>query len=121
VTDIAVSEFPFVADLPKREKGKLQTLWDNYSEVSSLVKEHGMLIPCAYAAELAGVTKQRIHVLCDQERLKSVHLNSLRFVTEASFLEWMRAEHKNGRPFKAPSLKESIAMARRASGKDSSK
>jgi len=101
-----------MSELPKKEKGKLQSLWDHYSEVSKLVEHYGMLIPCSFAAQLAGVTKQRIHQLCDKDQLHAVHLNGLRFVTEASFLDWMRSEHKNGRPFKAPTFKESMAMAK---------
>lgn len=114
MTEISVSEFPFVAELPKRAKGKLQTLWDAYSELSKLTEEHGMLIPCSFAAELAGVSRQRIHRLCEQGDLVTVNIGPRqRFITEASFVEWAKSERKAGRPFKAPSLKESMVMAKR--------
>jgi len=113
VTEIAIAEFPFVKELPKREKGKLQTLWENYGEIKKLTEEHGMLIPVTYAAELAGVSKQRIQQLINDGRLHTVQIRKARFVTESTFIEWVRTEHKNGRPFKAPSLKECATMAKR--------
>ena len=113
MTETAVAEFPFVAELPKRQQGKVRTLWDHLSEAKKLVEEHGMLIPCTYAAELAGIHRSRIHQLCEDGQLHSVYLNSARFVTESSFVAWVNSERKNGRPFKAPTVKESMTMAKR--------
>jgi len=121
VTEIAIAEFPFVQELPKREKGKLQTLWDRYAELRNLSEEHGMLIPCAFAAELAGVSRQRIFNLCEQGDLVSVNIGPRqRFITEASFVKWATGERKNGRPFKAPTFKKCLTVAK-AIVKDSSK
>lgn len=93
-------DFPFVAEMPKRERSKVATLWDRFNQLKAITEEKGMLLPPAFCAQLLGVSRQRIYVLMDEGRLEKIEVDSHTFVTEASFIEWCKAEHKNGRPTK---------------------
>lgn len=97
-------DFPFVAEMPKRERSKVETLWDRFNHLKAITDEKGMLLPPLFCAKLLGVSRQRIYVLLEEGRLERVDVDGHTFVTEASFIEWCKAEHKNGRPTKAESL-----------------
>lgn len=114
----AVADFPFVATLPKREKSRLARLWDHFAAVREISKEHGMLVPVKMAADLAGVSHQRIADLIGDGRLVRIDLHGHRYVTENSFVEWAKSERKNGRPLKVQSSNESVwnASLRAAKG-----
>lgn len=107
--NVATADFPFVQELPKREKSKLASLWDSLKEAKAATQEHGALIPINFAAELLGISRQRMHVLLDEGKVASVRFHNQRFVSEKSLVEWAKAEHISGRP---PSLKSCIAQAR---------
>lgn len=91
-------DFPFVGELPKRERSKVETLWDRFHRLKAITDEKGMLLPPLFCAKLLGVSRQRIYVLLDEGRLERIDIDGHTFVTEASFIEWCRAEHKSGRP-----------------------
>jgi len=91
-----LSEFPFVEGLPKLEKSKLQRLWDHFSEIRQITREKGVLIPQAMAAEMGGVSSQRIDQLCLAGRLHRVRVFNRPFVTETSLLAWATSERANG-------------------------
>lgn len=93
-------DFPFVAEMPKRERSKVATLWDRFQRLKEITDEKGMLLPPAFCAKLLGVCRQRVYVLMDEGRLEKVEVDGHTFVTEESFIAWCRAEHKNGRPTK---------------------
>jgi len=112
MTETMASEFPFVEQLPKREKSRLLKLWDHFAEARALTKEHGMLVPVQLAASLAGVSNQRIHQLMEADQLKRVELNGHPFVTENSFVVWAQSERKNGRPFKDLAKGETWKLAK---------
>jgi hypothetical protein len=109
VDNAATADFPFVQELPKRERSKLATLWDLLNEARVATQEHGTPIPVGFAAELLGVSKQRVSQLLDQGKLTTVMLNDQRFVGENSLVAWAKSERIVGRP---PSLKTCIANAR---------
>lgn len=95
-----VAEFPFTAELPKRERTRLQTLWDNLAEIRAVVESKGMVIPASLAAKVLGVSRQRVFQLIEDGRLENVEMNGHNFVTEASVIQFAKAERKTGRPCK---------------------
>ena len=102
----AVTEFPFVEALPKREKSKLSKLWDELKEVKRLADEKGVIVPQHMAAGLLGLSKQRIGQLIDDGRLEGILIHGTRFVTENSIREFAGTERKAGRPPKIATNKE---------------
>jgi len=106
-------DFPFVAEMPKRERSKVETLWDRFHRLKAITDEKGMLLPVVFCAKLLGVSRQRVYALLDEGRMERVDLDGQIFITEESFIAWCRAEHKQGRPTKAEalSLKDCWAVA----------
>ena len=96
---IDLAEFPFVQDLPKRERNRLQTVWDVWQEVKAKVEEKGLFIPVTMAASLGGVSRQRIYQLCESGTLEQIEVGKNTFITENSLMSWMESERKAGRPF----------------------
>lgn len=94
--EAAISEFPFVESLPKREKSKLAKLWDHFKEVKEQTEKHGALLPQTFVADLLGISRQRVHTLVNEGRLGTVRVGNNRLVTEASIVAWAQAEHPNG-------------------------
>jgi hypothetical protein len=106
-------DFPFVDELPKRERSKIATLWDRFNELREITEEKGMLLPVPFCASLLGISGQRVHQLLDAGKMERVEVDQAVFVTEKSLVEWARAEHKNGRPLKIPqTAKECLAVGR---------
>ena len=102
-----VKEFPFAAELPKREKGRVARAWDLFVEYQAAIKEHGTLIPFSLAAKVLNVSRQRIGQLCETGQLKAIHCDNHPLVTEASLIAWARSERsQGGRPLKDPGMKE---------------
>lgn len=89
-------EFPFVASLPKREKTKLAKLWEHLSEARAIVKEKGMIIPQHLAAQLVGVSRQRIFTLANEGRLECIEFGGVRYVTEDSLVTFAQSQRKIG-------------------------
>lgn len=106
-----VNEFPFVAELPKREKSKLAKLWDQLAEVRAITNEKGLILPQSFVSKLLDVSDQRISQLLDDGKLDGVCINGRRFVTEKSVIEWAGQEHKTGRPTKAHQVAEEGNLA----------
>lgn len=94
------AEFPFVAEMPKREKSRLAKVWDAFEAVRQSYAENG--IPVAYkaAATLLEISHQRVDQLCESGKLKRVEFGGHRYVTEKSLIEFARSERKTGRPQK---------------------
>lgn len=92
------TEFPFMAEVPKSEKSKLAKVWDHFKAVSAVVEKKGMLVPQHLAAELLGVSRQRIWVLANEGRLEGIELGGIRYVTEDSVIAFAKLERKAGRP-----------------------
>lgn len=104
----AVLEMPFVAELPKREKSRLAKLWDHFTEVRALQREHGTLVPIKLAADLAGVSRQCIDEHIERGQLIRIEVHGHPFITENSFVEWAKSERKAGRPIKVPSSNKDL-------------
>jgi len=116
MSDIAITEFPFVEALPKREKSKFQTLLDHLEEVGRIVDEKGMLLPHAFAAKLGGVSQQRIDQLCDAGKLERVDFAGRPFVTEKSLVAWAQSERSAGRPVQPISNRKLWKAAKEVAG-----
>lgn len=94
-------EFPFLAELPKREKGRVAKLWDLLEEVGRIQRERGPIIPQAVAADALGISRARVAVLVDEARLESIMIGEHRFVLLSSVKERAQMEKsKGGRPRK---------------------
>lgn len=96
----AVSEFPFVGELPKCEKSKVAKLWDRLEEMRGLVEKHGVPVPVALAAEMLGVGRQRVYDLIKSGRFIGIEWEGHVFVTEESVIEYAQSERRVGRPLK---------------------
>jgi hypothetical protein len=100
--EAAVSEFPFVESLPKREKSKLAKVWDLLSEMKAATEEQGQLVPVNLTCKLLDLSRSRIDTICSDGRLRRVKVCDHVFITENSIVEFARVERKNGRPLKIP-------------------
>jgi hypothetical protein len=96
----ATLDFPFVEEMPKREKSRAAKLWDQFAELKAIVAEKGILLPPVCVAELLNVSRARVHQLTTTGQLERVEFRGQVFVTEASLLTWAKSEHKIGRPLK---------------------
>ena len=108
-----INEFPFVRELPKREKSKYARVWDTFRELSAIAKTEGMPIPQVYAAKALGICTQRVSQLANEGRLKVVMVGGTRFVTENSVVAYAKSERKAGRPFKMPETPRELLKAGR--------
>lgn len=100
-------EFPFVQEMPKREKTRITKVWEQFRELSRIAEKKGMLVPQNFVAKLLGVSPQRIDQLAQEERLERVYVNGAAFITENSVVEFAATERKNGRPCKMVGLEVS--------------
>lgn len=99
-----VLDFPFVADLPKREQSRYERLWSVFESIRRVSRDKGVLIPKTFAGELAGVSPQRIGQLVEVGVLEEVKMGRIGYVTEDSFIRWASSERKNGRPMKIENM-----------------
>lgn len=97
MNDVAVSEFPFVAELPKRDRTHVKSVWDHVKDFSELVEGKGVPLSPSTAAELLGVSRQRIWQLINAGQLEVVKLCDTSFVTEHSVLDLAKIERTCGR------------------------
>jgi len=118
-------DFPFVKEVPTREKGRMAKVWDHFQAVKAVVAEKGMIVPQHLVAELLGVTRQRVGHLADEGRFEVVLVNGVRYLTERSVVAFAQEERKNGRPPKAVQTSRQLWQAARnaapGSLKDASK
>jgi hypothetical protein len=94
------AEFPFVAEMPKREKSKYAKFKERYSAYKAFIDENGAVVTTGIASKLSGVGTQRIRDLIEDGRLKSCKFDGLLYVTEDTLVDFMASERKAGRPSK---------------------
>jgi len=113
VTDTTLElSFPFVEDLPKREKTRWQKVMELFDKAKQLTAEKGVLIPATLAAKLGDVSHQRICQLMEKGKLERVQLDGHIFVTEQSLIQWLKSPaDKGGRPPSKPKLGEVWKMS----------
>lgn len=107
-------EFPFVTELPKRERKRVMTVWERFEAIKKVTDEKGMLLPVVFAAKLLGISQQRVHNIIADGRLEAINLDGHKFIPEESFVAFCKLERKNGRPvkLKAPSFGECLEVSR---------
>lgn len=98
--EATITEFPFTAELPRREKSQVRGLWERFSDFADLAEVKGLPVPPVIAARLLGISNQRVHQLMSAGGLERVVFEGHPFVTENSILALARSERKSGRPFK---------------------
>jgi len=106
MTEAEAFDFPFVSELPKREKTKFRKIWDTFQALRALTAEKGTLVPSSLAAKILGVSRQRVDQLIQEGRLECHSVDGHNFISEASFVEFAKQERKTGRPPKSPSLRD---------------
>lgn len=105
-------EFPFVESLPKREKSRVEKAIDLMREMSELQKREGALVPAILAAKILNVSHQRLYELSELGRVRTIEFHGHRYITEKDLVEFAKMERKAGRPVKAPTMKDCLAMAK---------
>lgn len=98
IYEAEVLEFPAFAELPKREKSKLQKIWDAFEELSKATDEKGLLVQQSIVARLLDVSPQRVSELVKLGRLETHVFNGVPLVTERSLVDFAKSERKAGRP-----------------------
>jgi|SRR5665213_1582520 len=101
--DTTVEDFPFVADLPKREQKQVRSVVSEWNDFKEIVRSKGQMVPPNIAAAIANVSRQRIHQLIQKGTLEAVNLHGSVFITEASFTAWVCGDRTSGRPCNDPS------------------
>jgi hypothetical protein len=106
----AITEFPFVETMPKREKSKLAKLWAHLSAVRAIVAEKGTLLPQHMVADMLNLSRSRVGQLVDDGRLEAVEIHGVRYVTADSVEACAKIERKiTGRP---PKLVDNRELAK---------
>lgn len=104
--EATVNEFPFVAEVPRREKSRLTKVWDVFQELKAITEEKGMLVPARMTANLLNISHQRVMQLVETQHLERVTVDKQVFITERSIVAHASSERKAGRPFKLADTKQ---------------
>lgn len=96
--EAALTEFPFVDVLPRREKSKVAKLWDLVQDFKRASLSEGALFPVTVAAKALDVSRTRVDMWVADGRLKRIAIDGHVFITGDSMIELARTERKNGRP-----------------------
>ena len=99
----AITDFPFMADLPKRELTKVQNVVEELHGLSDLAAVYGLPIPQSFAAKCLNVSPQRVHQLLETGQLEPFDWAGERCVTKRSLVVRMQSERLKGRPKKEKS------------------
>lgn len=100
MSEAFVGEFPFVADMPKRERSKVLDLWARFKEFAESCDEVGGAVPVMLAAKMLGISHQRVWELMKSGRLVQLSFEGHSFVSGDSMHRFAQSERKAGRPCK---------------------
>jgi len=97
--EATISEFPFVGELPKRDKSKLQEVWDELAEFHEVSKrEHG-LVSVQHAMKCLNVSRSSIDDLVRRCKLTRFEFGGHVVISVKSLKQWANAERSvGGRP-----------------------
>ena len=95
VFDSTATDFPFMAEMPKREKTRRQRLLDEYHAFCSLMSGNLPFL-LSDAAVFLGVSRQRVWQLCESGRLERVEFLGKPWVTGQSVMKMMKELRKTG-------------------------
>lgn len=115
--EATMSEFPFVVELPKRERSKVRDIWQAFREFSKETEAKGGPVPVTLAAKLLGISRQRVWFLMQEGKLERVTFEDHAFVTGDSIVAMAKTERKAGRPVKDLGARE-VWKASLAGAKD---
>ena len=110
----SVTEFPFVASLPAAEKKAFRSIAVQWNELKTFIKESGHLVPISMTPKLAGVSRQRIHDLVEENRLVKKTFGCAVFITEESLMAYINSDRTPGRRALPTTLSGQIQLAREA-------
>lgn len=96
--DAAITEFPFVDALPKREKSRLARTWELIRVMSAVTEKEGQLVPVMLAAKCLGYSRSSVDDAVLNGHLKRVDIDGHVFITENSIVEFAKKERRMGRP-----------------------
>jgi hypothetical protein len=96
--DISIEDFPFVAELPKREVKKVRNRWEELLLIADLVREKGLPVTQRMTAEILGVSKQRVAQIIADGRLETMTYGGVVYVTQSSLTFFAQQLRKHGRP-----------------------
>ncbi len=123
--EASINEFPFVGELPKREKSKLGKALDVVKEFTELSEQYGTLIPLGLIVPMMGISRQRLIECINDGQLAGVSFHGLWYVPESALIAFAKRERRTGRPPKAqaPTMDDCLEVARELLGrfKNSSK
>ena len=94
--EATADEFPFVQDMPKRERSRWEKYRDAMAEFSEVSREEGGLIMVSLAANYLHVSRTRIDQLCDEGALRRYEFGGHVVISVNSLKE--RAEHERKKP-----------------------
>jgi ATP-dependent exoDNAse (exonuclease V) alpha subunit len=94
-------EFPFMDEVPKRQRVKIVDVWDEIAGAIAYTSEHGALMPVSRAAKALNVGRTRIDQLVSAKKLVRIDVYDRVFVTVKSVREHAEAPRVKGRPKKA--------------------
>jgi hypothetical protein len=103
-----LAEFPFTADLPKREKTKVGKVLDALDEILRLTEDKGPAVCQKAAASFLGVSVQRVGQFLDDGKMEFWTIEGTRYVYVKSLKEFAKLERKTGRPPKPKGMLEKI-------------
>jgi len=98
--EATANEFRFVQDLPKRQKSKLQSWWDEYAEYLELNRQECGLVTVTHAARALSVSRSRIDQLVEAGILRRFEFSGVTVISVSSIKERLQSERHNGRPKK---------------------
>jgi len=112
--EATANEFPFVSELPRREKSAVGKALDILSQYGELTRKHGTLVPSVMASSLLDISPQRLLELIYAGRFEgAVQLGRWWYIPEKALLEHAKTvSKKGGRRPKSPTFKECLTMAR---------
>jgi hypothetical protein len=88
------AHFAFMADVPL--DAKKQKRVGLFTMLRAVFKEDGPYIPAGLVQELLGVSRQRVHQLIKDEKIKTVIVDGHHFVTEASLKAYLAESEERG-------------------------
>jgi hypothetical protein len=101
MSDGAAIDFPFVHDLPKREKSKVGQAFDELAEFWEVSKQERGLVTVNHAMKALNITRTTIDILCAKGILRRYKFADHVLISVASIKERAEAERSvGGRPRK---------------------
>lgn len=99
-------DFPFVEELPKREKSRFARMWELVQEMSDKQREVGEMVPASLVAKVLRCSRQNVFSLAERGTLEAYRFDGHLFITRRSLVAYAEAERQVGRPLKDMNYRE---------------